>query len=326
MAFCKKNYSRPLPRAVRGAKKSRMIFWPLLGAMLTASALGAANDPVTESCTIQIYPYVYYLNSASQLNLQVFPQQTCPAEIAQKVLALLQQQAGTIKTKHLYAALPPDLNSALAITPAEIHLQKLNTVLNQSLNLPEHLQINELRFTDGRTYLGSFKPLTTSLENLNLGEKNLKLTYTPSSPLASSSPDKSTWVTGKLQQLQKVLVAQTDIAPQESLNPKMFTSREQAVDQPGRYFTNVEQLSFFKANKALAKNTILKQQDVSAETLVKPQIPAAAIIQQGHLTIKNMAYPRTAGKWGDLVTLEVGQDKKLIQGKVIGHQKVLVQL
>jgi len=294
-------------------------WWKIFGvtAMLSMPAMA-------DVCQMEIRPYLYCLSNAPTLDQQIFTQQTCPAELAQKVLALIQQQTGTIKTKHLTAALPPS-SIAFTITPAEVHVAQLSTYLKQYLGLPAHLQINELRLTDGRAYLASQQPLTAYLENHNLGEKNIKLQFSPAAPSNAPSTPHTVWAVGKLQQIQKVLVAAQDIAPQDSLHARMFTLQEKAVDQPANYFTQVEQLPFFKTNKALAKNTILKRQDVGPEVLVKAAVPVAAIIQQGRLYLKNSAYPRTSGKWGDLITLEVGPAKKLVQGKVIGPQKVLLQ-
>lgn len=290
------------------------------------------------ACHIQIYPYLYFLNSPQELNLAIFPQQTCPASMAHKLLALIQQQNGAIKTKYLLAALKSSFSSqdnegpsnALSITPDQIEIHPLATYLATQYNLKANIVISNLRLLDQRTWLGSFQTLhidSPALDKngvLSLGENNLKLTYFPAP--ANSSPPQTLWLSAKLQERQKVLVAQVNIAPGQRLNAAMFNLQEMPVDHLGHYFTTLENLNYFKTNKALAKNTILKQQDLTAEPLVRPSLPVTAIIEQGRLKMKNTAIPRSIGHWGDTISLEVGAQKKIVAGKVIGPNRVLIQL
>ena len=289
------------------------------------------------ACKIQIYPYLYYLNSPQELNSAVFHQHDCPTSVTAKILELLTQQDGIIKTKHLTAALSPGLLALnnvghIIIAPDQLEIQALGNVLDAHGSLNSTQVITNLRFIDQRRWLGSFRPIEIDLTSLRkdgelvLGEKHFKITYSSSPSSSSLGSSQITWLDGKLQEKQQVLVAQTNIAPGQDLTPEMFTVMEIAVDHPAHYFTLLENLIYFKANKALAKKSILKQQDLTARPLVRPALPVTAIIEQGNLRMKNTAHPRSVGCWGDVISLEVGGQKKIVAGKVIGLNKVLVQL
>ena len=308
--------------------------WPLWRGLMLCGLLWFLGQSCW-ACKIQIYPYLYYLNSPQELNWAVFPQHDCAKDITSKLLKLLQQQEGVVKTKHLVAALPANPAESITIFPEQVEIQSITAALTAQEDFGPTLIFNGLRFSDQRPWLGSYQKIQIDLSSLKkdnvirLGEKQIKLTYFPIPPRASAlsgSPAQILWLNARLQEKQKVLVAQENIGPGQKLNPQQFKWAEVALDQPVHYVTTLENLIYYKANKALAKNSILKQQDLIPEQLVRPSLPVTAIIEHGQLKMKNTAIARHGGSWGDTISLEVGVNKKIVAGKVIGPNKVLVQL
>ena len=284
------------------------------------------------ACQVEVYPYLYYLNSPQEFNQGIFPQHDCPVAITHKLLSLIQQQAGTIKAKHLQAALPSKLSEdekeTISIIPAEISITSLAQVILEQGPFKDVHVISHLNSTASKKWCGSYRPIEIDFTSLfsdgsvSLGEKNFKLTYYPTT---TSSPQ-TLWMQGKVQEQQKILAAQSSIAAGQKLDPTMFRPVEIPVDHPAHYVSEASHLIYFKANKALAKDALLKQQDLTAEILVRPLLPVTAIIQQGQVTMKNNAIARGTGRWGDTISVEVGHAKKVVAGKVIGPNKVLIQI
>lgn len=90
--------------------------------------------------------------------------------------------------------------------------------------------------------------------------------------------------------------------------------------------TNLDQIKFYKTNKPIKAGELLKLSDLNAVNLVKAGFKTEVVLENAMVRIKTQGISRRNGTLGDQVEVFHQQKNKKYLGKVIGHNKVLVEL
>ena len=98
------------------------------------------------------------------------------------------------------------------------------------------------------------------------------------------------------------------------------------TDTPSNYFFDVDKLSFYRLNKNFPQGKALETVDLAAKYLVKIGSSTGVTFNSGTLKLTTKAIAKKAGKFGEVIDLYNPTTKKNIVGKVIGFNKVAVEL
>ena len=112
----------------------------------------------------------------------------------------------------------------------------------------------------------------------------------------------------------------------KALHIKNFEWKEIYTDKPEQFFTDISQLSFFKAVRNLNEGIYLKRNYLTPITLVKTGDIATVKLKNKGIELKGKGIAIRSGKIGDIISLKNIRTKKIIMGKVVGKNSIEAQL
>jgi flagella basal body P-ring formation protein FlgA len=155
------------------------------------------------------------------------------------------------------------------------------------------------------------------------GTKNIKIEIR--NPIESRY--KYTWVQTDLAAKTEALLPTRAIpVNNQALTPKDFVRKIIYHTRPEQFFTQPDQLIFYKVNKPKSKGEAVKFQDLTPVNLVQMGQPATVILKNKGLHLETTAIPGQSGRLGQQIRLKNPRTKKTIIGKVIHFNKVEVEL
>ncbi len=155
------------------------------------------------------------------------------------------------------------------------------------------------------------------------GTKNIKLEIR--NPIESRY--KYSWVQTDLAAKTEALLPTRAIpVNNQALTPRDFERKVIYHTRPEQFFTQPEQLIFYKVNKPKSKGEAIKFQDLTPVNLVQMGQPATVILKNKGLRLETTAIPGQSGRLGQQIRLKNPRTKKTIIGKVVHFNKVEVEL
>jgi len=131
------------------------------------------------------------------------------------------------------------------------------------------------------------------------------------------------WVNYKVTQKENVLISKSTLTVSHaSLDPTRFIWKTIYTEKPENYFTNKDQLSFFKANRNIKKGIPLLRNQVTPMNLVKYGNLTTIKMSNGKILLVGKGLALKAGKLGEIITLKNVRTKKTIMGKITGINTV----
>lgn len=206
-------------------------------------------------------------------------------------------------------------------------IQTLSSFFNSRIN-----KDNSWKFVES-SFSGTNIPFVAISENQSLsvlcnncnntGNKNIKIEIRD--PIAARV--RSSWSNTKLAARTKALYTTENVpVNNKALLPHQFEERVVYDIRPEQFFTDKEQLVFYKTNRAKSKGEAVRFQDLTPVNLVKMGHPATIILKNNSLTLETIAIPSQSGKLGQRIRLKNPRTKKVIIGKVVNFNKVEVEL
>ena len=276
------------------------------------------------ACEISGPAFVIY-NSAKDQNsaLKSLSLQKCSEKQISDIHGILSDFEGVIRKRTILAELP---GSAIKIKKS-ITIKRLETLLNEKVELPKGWRLIKPQLLGLRERtLGFKKNSIVSVECHgcdNTGLKNLKLEI--NDPIDSNK--RVVWIkasvavkTSVLQTTRVLNVNHQGIKPGSVSNAEIYSTTPEA------YFTNSDQLVFYKVNKGIKRGQPIKFTDLSALNLVKPGQLVRTNLKSGVIKLKGTATPVRAGKLGEVIQLRNNNSKKIIIGRVTDFNEVEVEL
>ncbi len=135
------------------------------------------------------------------------------------------------------------------------------------------------------------------------------------------------WIKGRILVETEALVSKKNLMPHSSpLENGQFETKTVFSEWPEQFFTHRENLKFHKLNKPKRVGDILKSGDLTPIRLVFPGRLAKITLSSGGIKLLSKAMPMQTGRWGENIRLRNMRTKKIIMGRVVDFDKVVVEL
>ncbi|MBK23922.1 MAG: flagella basal body P-ring formation protein FlgA [Halobacteriovorax sp.] len=282
----------------------------------------------TKSCKIDSFEKIYYLPNPNGFNSkEIIKRSDCPLDVKRKFNRQIYKSSGSL-TSNIINSISEIKNSGYTVelTPNRIQVINLKNEFQKQFNLRKDWTFGKLKMLNKKSAIGLDleSSLSLSCELCHTtGEKNIALEVR--NPIKGFS--KTHWVQGTVFISTKALIPVRSLSASEpQLSPSLFKKELINVTRPEQYFTNIEQLVFYKLNKSLPEGTGLKFTDLTPINLVSAGIPTKVVLKSGGLVLNGTGIPSQSGKFGEIIKLRNPKTKRMIIGKVVDFNKVLVDL
>lgn len=265
---------------------------------------------------------IFNQKKSSSKPSSAFSFKNCDSSQKEKLLGFLNDFEGTLSYRSILAetGLKVRLNS-------QTELIELNSLLNSRIEKDKEWRFISTKLTgqnDGVIKISQEESLSLRCDQCsNTGTKNIKVE-----------------VYNALKSRYRYLWAQTDLAAKTTalypvrsipvnntaLAPSDFEKKVIYHTRPEQFFTQPNQLVFYKVNKPKSKGEPIKFQDLTPVNLVKMGQPTTVILKNGAIRLETTAISSQSGKLGQQIRLKNSKSKRTIIGKVINFNKVEVEL
>ena len=282
-----------------------------------------------ETCFIQMSPQILFFKKPSAIKdvQNLVKNSSCSEEKLWKFIRMIQGIDGKISSRHINRLFKEEgADTEIQIRPNNIEVLHLKNIVVNKVILSEGLNILEVRVIDPVYAIGVNRLSEVKLECYackTTGFKNLSIIFT--NPVTGYR--RNVWATIKISEFKKVVVITKDILP---FSRKVLKDHVKLVqrnlEDSAQYVQSLSDLGFFKVNKYIKKDALLKYSDLTAKDLVKTGKPTQVVMRQGGLKLQVEAIARQSGKYGEWVNLYNARSKKEIRGQVIDFNKVRIDI
>lgn len=289
--------------------------------------LFTAHAGYAAECTINSFDKIIYIDGGLPSNIKSIVKNTdCSKEITNKFIKGILGSNGTITERALNTVYLEGVNEKVNLVPSKIQVSNIKTLLERQFKLEKDWSFEKIKFVNKKRVLGLSHNERAEFEcDLchTTGEKTISLKVI--NPIKNTS--KTLWLQGMVFISTNVLVPNRPISPSEtSLSPSNFKIKRVNVMRPEKFFTNKSKLVFYKVNKPLTGERGLMFTDLTPINLVSAGIPAKVILKSGTLTLHGKGVPSQSGKFGEVIKLKNPKTNRIITGKVVDFNKVVVDL
>lgn len=295
--------------------------------LITLLIFISKNIYSSEKCYIESYKKIIKSKehiSTSQLANNIIKKSNCNEEIINKFIAVVFSSQGKINSENLSRLIN---NKNISLKPDTIKLISASVFFNDKIkSSSEGVLWKDIKIANKEKMilldnddLINFECKTCKF----LGQHNIKLNiYNP-----ITSKNKIIWLTAKSKVVKRVLLSKkyqtiTNLA----LNPNDFYEKEIETEFPEDYTYNKDRLKYYKINKTISKNQPLKMSHLYPINLVSPEKTVKVILRSGNLSIINNATSIDYGKIGDTINIKKASNGKIMSGKVVDYNKVVINL
>ena len=279
------------------------------------------------NCFIESYSKIYYQKGGHNKDWKkIIKKSTCPEKIVIQFLNLIKKSQGVFSTNHLQKLYLTEIkNKEITIFPKKIHIKELNRLLSDLINSNGEIIPRKSFFLGKRNFLllNKHQKIKLLCDNCKvLGKKNITL------QIYSKNRKKNIWIETTFKTKKKALISKLDLAYSFENEISLSDFKEGIIEteQPEKIFLEKEMLHFFKLTRSLKKNEPLKSQDLLPRQLVKAFTPVKIILKNNGIQLSSMAIAKKNGRWGEYITLENKKSRRLLIGKIIDFNKVLVEI
>lgn len=280
---------------------------------------------VTSSWTCEISGpkmVIFNKDKTSSVPSKAFTFSNCTNEQENKISNFIDDFEGTLSNRSLLVE-----TGVKANLKNRTELIELNSLLNKRVEKDKEWRFVSSSLTgqnEGVIKISENESLSIRCDHCsNTGTKNIKIE-----------------IYDALGSRYRYLWAQTDLAAKTAalfpvrslpvnntaLTPADFEKRNIYHTRPEQFFTQPNQLVFYKVNKPKSKGEAIKFQDLTPVNLVKMGQPTTVILKNGAIRLETTAISSQSGKLGQQIRLKNPNSKRTIIGKVINFNKVEVEL
>lgn len=298
--------------------------FPFILLIISLNSLAAE----TSSCAVQLFSKVYRLENNQTLGSSDIVQTSdCDAAVLSKMSQIVSNSNGTIGADFLKREIAKDYPTlTVEISPRKTALLELNSTMRDQLTSGTNLYFLDTKSLNGLHTLGLVEgeQLKINCESCTtFGEKNLKIDI--SNPLASSS--RTLWFTSKIMAKIKVFKARRSLSfQQKHLDVNDFYADEIYSMTPDNIVTSLDNISFYKTNKTIIQGAVVSNLDLQPVNLVSFGTPVSVLLKNQNINLSRKAIPNRSAMFGETIELKNPTNNKIIAGKVIDYNKVVIEL
>lgn len=305
-----------------------LLLLPLLFISTKAIAFTNPERDTKEECTLETYAHIYRLAPSQYLAPKdVVKSSNCDNLIINKFTQILMSLEGVALSNVLENELREDFkNTRITLSPAKIYVGNLNDYLKSNLANDTNLFFTDTKLASAKKVLtlNEEEQLEVACENcLNYGDKSIKIDIIHPINATRVSQWLSTKVTAKI----SVLKANKNIGLQnEGFKKDDFITEDLLTTQPDKFISQFDAIKFYKPNKVIIQGMPLTNQDITPMQLVRYGTPVKIVLKNSNISIIKTAIPHKSANFGETIELKNPSNNKLISGKVVDFNKVLIEL
>ncbi|MEE2670393.1 MAG: flagellar basal body P-ring formation chaperone FlgA [Bdellovibrionota bacterium] len=269
------------------------------------------------SCRIETYERIVKINKV--LDDHIIKSSDCNSEVNEAFINLISSANGQTRSAHLARVLSSEQTNDVSISPEQIKISRLEE------ELANKFSENRFEFS-GISALYSFSALTLNeIDALDFeckncdssGRKNIKATI----------GDKSIWLSASLLYRLQALKLKKNLSYHTPILTKEDFELVEILDKDaGRYFTDLKNIHFYQLNRNIATGDVLKVNDIRPKNLISFGQKVQLHVINSEVNLKTIGIAKKSGKFGDFIEIENPKSKKIIMGKVTGHNTAVVEL
>jgi flagella basal body P-ring formation protein FlgA len=281
-----------------------------------------------EACTVELFSKVYRLESNQTLTIgDVIHKTNCGNAVSSKISQLISNSSGSIGADFLKRELVNDFSTlAIEIKPRKLSIMELNPTFRDQLTNSSNFYFFNSKSLNGISTIGlaEGEQLQVSCESCNsCGEKNIKLTITNS----LQSPSKTLWFSTTIMAKIKILKAKRSLSLQEKhLEIEDFYADEIYTSTPDNVLTSLDNIIFYKINKNILQGSVISNLDLQAVNLVNYGTPVRVVLKNQNINLQRIAMPLRSAIFGEVIELKNPSNNKIIAGKVVDYNKVVIEI
>ena len=281
-----------------------------------------------QKCSITLYSKVYRLDSSQELTANDIAHKTdCDINIVNKISQIISISTGTVGIDFLKRELKKEFpNQNLEINPRKMSLLELNSTLRDQLANETNLYFLDSKSLNGIKTLGLVEneQLKSTCESCNsFGEKNIKIDIV--NPMANST--RTLWFSSKIMAKIKVFKAKRNISFQQAhLEATDFYQDEIYTGNPENVLTSIDNIHFFKANRTIIQGAAVSNLDLQPVNLINYGTPVNVLLKNQNINLQRTAMPSRSAQFGETIELKNPSNNKIIAGRVVDYNKVVIEL
>jgi flagella basal body P-ring formation protein FlgA len=303
----------------------------LLVFLLFSVGVSAETSPIAATagkCSIELFSKVYRLESYQDLSYKDIIQKTnCDQLILNKISQIVSVSNGTIGADFLKREISKEFNLvSIEITPRKLSLLELNTIFKDQLAAGNNFYFSSSKSLNNLKTIGltEEEQLKVNCESCNsLGDKNIKV----DSINSLQGTTKTIWFSSRIMAKVKVFKAKRSISfQQHHLEPDNFYSDEVLTMNPDNALTTLDNIQFYKSNKNIMQDSIVSNLDLQAVNLINFGTPVNVSLKNQNINLQRTAMPIRSAMFGEVIELKNPNNNKIIAGKVVDYNKVVIEL
>ena len=281
----------------------------------------------SEECSIELFTKVYRLDQNQTLQSKdVIRKSDCPVEINNKLTSFISNSQGTVGADLLKRELHKDFPTLdIQFPTKKLSFLELNTTLRDQLVPGSNLYFTQARSLNNLTSVGLVEGETLQAvcdSCQSFGEKNVKLNIIS----VADNTSRTIWFASKIMAKLKVVKAKRSISfQQKALDANDFYIDEVLTLTPDNALTTLDNIHFYKSNRTLLQGAVVSNMDLQPVNLINFGTPVNVKLKAKNNSFHKSAMPVRYARFGETVELR-GPNNKLIAGKVIDYNKVVIEL
>jgi flagella basal body P-ring formation protein FlgA len=270
-----------------------------------------------DSCEINSYAQIFKINNV--IDDSIIKSSDCSSEIINNFITLVTNANGKLNASYLSQYFKSEYKTSVELSPKNLTVKQLKTVLEEKLSSSTKM-VSSIKSLYGKSSftLDENELLQVSCSSCNsAGEKNIKIT----------SNKGTTWISAIF------LVNSEAYRARKSLNrmsPLLLSTDFEQINTSDRgrtrYFTDIENIQFYKLNKDLREGDLIKSHDLSPKRLVNFGQKVKLTIKNKFINLKTIGIAKKSGKIGDFIEIQNPKTKKVFLGKITDFNKAVVDL
>lgn len=271
-------------------------------------------------CFIETHDQVIILNQGDDFSALI-KNSDCNSDIQERFVEFARNAQGTITTQTFNKIFP---NTTLR--PARVQFHSLNDQMTMHGLLPQNGQILTANRLSDSAFIALRNDQRFDLECPacnSVGENTVKLTIRDQ--LGQRHATK--WFKVRVGVPTRAYVAtKVHQASLNALDATGFEVKTIVSDRPQELAAADIPLHFYKVARTISPGEELKRSHISPVQLVRPGVEAHVTVNDNGIQIKGIATPLSFGVYGETIKLKNNRSSRTILGKVVDHNKVIVEL
>ena len=125
----------------------------------------------------------------------------------------------------------------------------------------------------------------------------------------------------------KVFKAKRNLSfQQKHLEANDFYADEIYTGNPENIVTTLDNITFYKANRTILQGSAVSNLDLQAVNLINYGTPVNVTLKNQNINLQRTAMPNRSAQFGEIIELKNPNNNKIIAGKVVDYNKVVIEL